>query len=70
VLGEKHPSTLISMFNLAHTWKGQNRLEDALDLIQTCFQHQQQVLGQEPPDTVITLSALTEWQEDNSNAGA
>ncbi|KAL2199928.1 hypothetical protein P885DRAFT_75110 [Corynascus similis CBS 632.67] len=42
VLGEDHPDTLTSMANLACTWKSQGRLEDALDLIKTCFHHQQQ----------------------------
>ena len=70
VLGEEHPDTLTSMANLAYTRKSQDRLEDALDLIKTCFHHQQQVLGRDHPDTVSTLSALTEWQEHNGNTGA
>ncbi|KAK4243173.1 kinesin light chain 3 [Corynascus novoguineensis] len=70
VLGEEHPNTLNSMANLAHTWNSQDRLEDALNLMKTCFHHQQQVLGRDHPDTVSTLSILTEWQERKSNTGA
>ena len=62
--------TLNSMANLAHTWKSQYRLEDALDLMQTCFHHQQQVLGRDHPDTVSTRSILTEWQNQKDNTDA
>ena len=69
VLGEEHPSTLTSMANLAYTWKCQDRLKDALDLMQTCFHQQQQVLGRDHPDTVSTLSFLIEWQEQEGKTG-
>ena len=70
VLGEEHPNTLTSMANLAYTWKSQDRLEDALDLMKTCFHHQQQVLGRDHPDTVSTLFSLKEWQEQDGNTGS
>ncbi|KAK4118296.1 hypothetical protein N657DRAFT_549781, partial [Parathielavia appendiculata] len=65
VLGEEHPSTLTSMASLAHTWRCQARLGDALFLMKTCFHHQQQVLGRNHPDTVSTLFVLKEWQEQD-----
>ncbi|KAK4119091.1 hypothetical protein N657DRAFT_650498 [Parathielavia appendiculata] len=39
VLGEEHPDTLTSMANLAHTWKSQARLGDALSLGRLRYGH-------------------------------
>jgi hypothetical protein len=40
VLGEEHPDTLTSMNNLAHTWKGQDRDEEAIALMGECVRLQ------------------------------
>ncbi|KAL2195759.1 hypothetical protein P885DRAFT_70379 [Corynascus similis CBS 632.67] len=76
VLGEEHPNTLNSIANLASTYKtqgrqeeaenleSQGRLNDAVDLMETCFHYRQQVLGKNHPDTASALSLLTEWQKD------
>lgn len=61
VLGEEHPSTLISMANLAFTWKDQGRHADALALMKDCAQARQQVLGPEHADTIWSLSAVYDW---------
>lgn len=37
VLGRKHPDTLSSMHNLAHTLKSQGRYEEALSLMRECI---------------------------------
>jgi hypothetical protein len=47
VLGDEHPSTLTSMGNLAFTLQSQARREEALALMETCFQLRQQVLGEQ-----------------------
>lgn len=38
VLGEEHPDTLINMANLAHMWKSQSRNEEAMLLMEKCFE--------------------------------
>ncbi|PVH92981.1 hypothetical protein DM02DRAFT_502270, partial [Periconia macrospinosa] len=45
VLGEEHPDTLSSMANLTHTWKSQSRNEEAILLIEKCFELQKRILG-------------------------
>ncbi|KAF2727198.1 hypothetical protein EJ04DRAFT_451809, partial [Polyplosphaeria fusca] len=62
VLGEEHPSTLISMANLAHTWKSQSRNEEAISLMEKCFELQKRILGTHHPSTETSLEALTEWR--------
>jgi hypothetical protein len=44
VIETKHPDTLASMANLAITLKSQDRDEEALSLIEACFQLCKQVL--------------------------
>jgi hypothetical protein len=64
-LGQRHPDTLISMKNLVFVWKGMGRHEDALGLLQTCFDLRQQVLGASHPYTASTLSTLKAWRKEN-----
>jgi len=45
VLGEEHPDTLTSINNLAYTWKGQGRDEEAIRLMTECAQLRTQILG-------------------------
>ncbi|PGG99208.1 hypothetical protein AJ79_08638 [Helicocarpus griseus UAMH5409] len=66
-LGFDHPDTLTSMNNLAFTWKSMGRHGDALSLIQTCSTLQRRVLGPDHPDTVSTLQALIEWQNESKS---
>jgi hypothetical protein len=61
VLGEEHPSTLTSMANLAHTWKGQGRDADALRLIKHSLELLIEVLGISHPNTMSTLISLLQW---------
>jgi hypothetical protein len=60
VLGPEHPDTLTSMVNLAFTWKGQERLGDALALMQECASLRTRVLGSNHPHTKSSLSAYTD----------
>lgn len=62
VLGEEHPDTLISMANLAFTWKSLERNKDAIGLMEKCFRLQKVRLGSDHPDTVSSLHTLDEWR--------
>lgn len=48
--------------NLAFTLNTQNRNEEAISLIETCFQLRKQILGGRHPDIESSLEALTQWQ--------
>ena len=65
VLGHEHPDTLTSMKNLAFTWKGQNRDEEALTLMKHCIQLQKKILGPGHPFTMSTLTILDTWKLEN-----
>ncbi|KAL2195254.1 hypothetical protein P885DRAFT_70825 [Corynascus similis CBS 632.67] len=71
-LGADHPSTLTSMANLAATYQdqGRDRHRDAVDMIQSCFNLRQQVLGIGHPYIVSTLSASKAWLKENETAVA
>ncbi|KAK3902308.1 kinesin light chain [Staphylotrichum tortipilum] len=61
-LGADHPDTLISMSNLAFTWKGQGRHADALTLMENCAQARQRVLGADHPHTRSSLAIVAKWR--------
>ena len=65
LLGEEHPSTLTSMNNLAFIFKAQARSDEAISLMEKCFQLREQVLGPQHPYTTLSLKALNEWQLEN-----
>jgi hypothetical protein len=67
-LGQRHPDTLISMENLALIWKGVGHHEDALGLLQHCFDLRQEVLGASHPYTASTLATLRAWLEEDEQA--
>jgi hypothetical protein len=50
------------MANLAFTLESMGRHDDALCLIEACFDLRQRVLGKEHPHTIFTLSTLKTWQ--------
>ncbi|KAF6815617.1 TPR domain protein [Colletotrichum plurivorum] len=66
VLGEEHPDTLMSMHNLAFTWKDQEQWEDATQLLQDCVRRREMVLGMDHPDTLSSASALSDWKPESS----
>jgi hypothetical protein len=64
VLTYEHPDTLLSMHNLAFTLQSQARHEEALALMERCFQLREQILGEEHPDTQSSLSTLSDWRAE------
>jgi hypothetical protein len=62
VLGQKHPSTLTSMANLAYTWKSQGRDKEAIDLMKEAERLQRDVLGSGHPHSMGSAQTLYEWQ--------
>lgn len=60
-LGPKHPNTLSSIANLAHTWKSQGRDEDAITLMMQAGKVQMEVLGVDHPDTIASVQTLETW---------
>ncbi len=64
VLGKEHPSTLTSTANLAFTLKSQIRYEEAISLMENCFELQKRILGSQHPDTESSLQALHEWESE------
>jgi hypothetical protein len=62
VLGDEHPHTLTSMSNLAYTLWSQSSYNEAVALIESCFQSREQVLGRQHPDTQSSLETLDGWQ--------
>jgi hypothetical protein len=67
VLSDKYPDTLKIMHNLALTLHSQVRREEALALMETCFQSRQQVLSEQHPDTQSLLSTLSGWRAECSS---
>jgi hypothetical protein len=61
VLGSEHPDTLTSMNNIAFTWKGQGRDEEAVRLMGDCVQLRTNVLGAGHPFTLSSKAALDIW---------
>jgi hypothetical protein len=65
VPGEKHPSTLTSMHNLASIWKGQGRDQDAVKLMSECVRLRTQKLGAGHPFTLLSIEKLNSWKLGN-----
>jgi hypothetical protein len=61
-LGADHPDTLISMNNLAFTWKGQGRNEAAIKLMSECIRLRTHKLGIDHPHTLSSVHALDSWK--------
>ena len=68
VLGVEHPDTLVSMNNLAYTWKGQGRCAEALKLMEECVRLRTRILGVDHPYTLSSSATLNGWQIDASAA--
>jgi hypothetical protein len=63
VLGDEYPDTLTSMHNLAFTLQSQTRCEEALALMEKCFQSRQQVPGEQHHDTQSSLGTLNKYRK-------
>ena len=64
VLGEEHPDTLTSMHNLAFTWEGQGRDEEAIKLMDKCVRLRTNVLGTNHYLTLSSIVALNGWEAE------
>jgi len=58
VLGPEHPDTLISMANLASTYRNQGRWDHAEELEIQALETRKRVLGSEHPDTLTSVNNL------------
>jgi len=69
MLGQEHLDTPMAMGNLAFTLKSQSSNEEAISLMETCFQLRKQILGGHHPDTESSLETLDDWQMGNIEIG-
>jgi hypothetical protein len=58
VLGDEHPDTLISIGNLASTYRKQGRWREAKELEVQVMETTKRVLGEENPDTLTSIANL------------
>jgi hypothetical protein len=65
VLGEEHPSTLISMNNLAETLRALGETSGARELHEEVLSVRRRVLGEEHPSTLISMHNLCVTQEES-----
>jgi hypothetical protein len=65
-LGSDHPDTLISMGNLASTYRNQGRWDEAEKLIVDVMHARKAKLGSDHPDTLTSMAnlAFTYWSQD------
>lgn len=57
----KRPDTLVSMANLARTYKAQARHEEALELMSSCHNMSIEILGLEHTQTRKVMETLATW---------
>ena len=69
-LGADYPDTLISMNNLAFTFKNRGEVEKATRLIEECVEKRKQVLGPNHPDTRDSEEALSSWRVEALDLGS
>ncbi|KAF1922859.1 uncharacterized protein M421DRAFT_338260 [Didymella exigua CBS 183.55] len=67
VLGKEHPDTLTSMNNLAFTLKSQSRNQEALALLEKCFQLCKSIHGEQYPHTELVHATLGKWRAENNS---
>lgn len=68
-LGEDHPDTLMSMANLAFTWKSAGQQANAINLLRLCVAKQQLIIGRGHPNTVTNSNTLLEWETEELGSG-
>jgi hypothetical protein len=59
ILGEKHPSTICAMHNLANILGDQGRLEEAASILVEVVSRMQRILGPKHPWTLVAQNNLT-----------
>ena len=55
-LGDKHPSTLLSLNNLGMLLRAQGKLEEAAPLCREALQAQRETLGDKHPSTLLSAT--------------
>ncbi len=63
-LGEEHPDTLTSMYNLADVRQEQGRLGEAESLTVQVLEIRRRILGEDHPDTLDSLDVLAWFRQD------
>ena len=58
ILGEEHPETLASMYNLANTLWAQGDLNRARELHEKVLEIRRRILGEEHPNTLASMNNL------------
>ena len=69
VLGETHPSTLVSLNNLAGLYESQGRYGEAEPLYEQALQLRRDVLGETHPSTLVSLNNLAGLYESQGRYG-
>ena len=62
VLDEEHPDTLVSIVNLAFTWKAQDRDAEAINFMIKYVRLRERVLGVSHPGTLLSSQVLADWR--------
>jgi hypothetical protein len=58
LLGEEHPSTILSMSNLANTLGDQGQLDEAAAMMREVLEKRRRILGEEHPRTKVAIQNL------------
>ena len=66
VLGDKHPDTATTLFDLAWLYKDRGQYEQAEPLFKEALEIREHVLGPLHPDTLSTLHGLALQNQDRS----
>jgi hypothetical protein len=66
-LGESHPTTLTTQFNLALLFHDHGKFDRAEPLYLECLEKRKKILGETHPDTVVTSNNLTALYQYQSN---
>ena len=67
VLGDEHPSTLISMNNLAYTLHALDRNRKALVIMRRCVDLSSRLLGKEHPHTKVSVDTSKALEDTELN---
>ena len=70
VLGEKHPNTLTSMANLAHTYYSQGQIDSAIELMTEVVQLRLKRNDFDHPHTIADCNTLNAWRNENFAASS
>ena len=66
VLGQNHPDTLISLANLAYTWKSQGRDAKAVTMLTHVVNTYAGLFGKGHPNSRVWMTALKVWKGETA----